>query len=306
MAFDAEGRLVVHEVAGVRIWPAGPIADQPAPSLHRLPDMKGSLFNMPRIARTPDGRIMALLRSQSVYLWRSDAPDRLIPVIPPPRPAGAPSTALATPPRAAGAPARTDAAAGDAAPLRFRAIQIAPGGSRLYLIDMPGRLHIWDISGSADDAEFRASEPSPGLRPLEGISSLALRRDGAVLAVGDPRIGAVTLFDMARQTVLGSIKLPADEPGSIFLALAFSADGRTLAIGSSQQGTISLYGVDPPDHPRLRLRLPGHRGLVTNLVFDASGNHLASAAGADPLVEVWDLDLIRRELTQRGLAADSP
>jgi hypothetical protein len=40
-----------------------------------------------------------------------------------------------------------------------------------------------------------------------------------------------------------------------------------------------------------------------NLVFDTTGTRLASASVADPpVVEVWYLDLIGRELKQRGLA----
>jgi WD40 repeat protein len=90
----------------------------------------------------------------------------------------------------------------------------------------------------------------------------------------------------------------------MFSALAFSPDGHTLATGS-HQGSISLYSVASPAQPRLRLRLPGHRGFVNSLVFDAPGTRLASASGTDTLVEVWDLDLIGRELSRLGLAEES-
>ena len=87
------------------------------------------------------------------------------------------------------------------------------------------------------------------------------------------------------------------------LALAFSPDGQDLAVGS-QQGTISIWSVAQPTKPRLRFRLPGHRGIVTNLAFDAQGQRLASATGIDPLVEVWDLELIQQELARLELAGD--
>ena len=87
-------------------------------------------------------------------------------------------------------------------------------------------------------------------------------------------------------------------PENFWLAMAFSPDGQNLAIGSAE-GTISLWSVAQPNQPRLRFHLPGHRGTITSLVFDTQGRRLASA-GTDPLVEVWDLDLIVRELIAWG------
>jgi len=133
-----------------------------------------------------------------------------------------------------------------------------------------------------------------------GATSLALRPDGAVLAVGD-RTGTVTLVDTARRTVLGRIKPQSGEGESFWLAMAFSPDGRDLAVGSPQ-GKISLWSVASPKQPRLRLNLPGHRGTNSLLVFDSQGRRLATAGSADPLVEVWDLDLLQRELMRLGLA----
>jgi hypothetical protein len=40
------------------------------------------------------------------------------------------------------------------------------------------------------------------------------------------------------------------------------------------------------------------------MVFDAQGTRLAGATMSDPLVEVWDLGLIGRELDRLGLAED--
>ncbi len=305
LAFDAHGRLVAHDTQELRIWPAGPLTVQTPPEFRRS-------FPRPSrpspLARTPDGRIMAVLRTSSVYLWYSETPGRLVPVIAPRRD-GAPPAASATPPPTSGGRARSEATGGNPSDTRFRAIQIAPDGRRIYLIDAgpPGHLHVWDIAGSPGDAELHASESIQKLPPIESISSLALRPDGGLLAVGDRNgTGTVTLIDTARQTVVGSIKPAGDESETFnfYLALAFSPDGRTLAVGS-QQGVISLYAVDSPSQSRLRLRLPGHTGLVRHLVFDAPGTRLATTSGEDPLVEVWDLDLIRRELAQRGFGEDA-
>jgi WD40 repeat protein len=301
LAFDAQGRLVAHDVQELRVWPAGPLALQTPPEVRiQLP-----MLSRPSLARTSDGRFLALLRSTSVSLWRSETPGRLFPVIPPRREGAA--TAPATPPPAAGNRARPNAG-GDSLENRFRAIQIGPGGRRLYLVDALAHLHVWEIAGSPEDAELHAIESHRKSSPIESISSIALRPDGEILAVGDRSgSGTVTLIGTKLQTVVGSIKPAGDEAETfnLNLALAFSPDGRTLAVGS-QQGIISLYAVDAPSRPRLRLRLPGHSGLVTHLAFDTPGTRLATTAtaGNDYVVEVWDLDLIRRELAQRGLAED--
>jgi eukaryotic-like serine/threonine-protein kinase len=121
------------------------------------------------------------------------------------------------------------------------------------------------------------------------------------LALGD-RTGTVTLVDTARGTLLGRIKPTSGEDESLLpLAMAFTPDGRDLAVGS-RQGVISLWSVASPTEPHLRLHLPGHRGIIRLLVFDSQGRRLASAGSVDPLVDVWDLDLLQRELINLGLA----
>ena len=145
---------------GLRIWPAGPGAVQTAPAFHGLPLRQVAFFPITPIARTPDGRIMALLRGPSVYLWRSEAPDRLVPVVPPPEAPDA-GDVPGLPPGAVGLPRQPAAAR----PTRFRAIQIAPGGDRLYLIDSPDRLHTWDIAGIAGRCRAPRQRGRPGLPP---------------------------------------------------------------------------------------------------------------------------------------------
>ena len=163
-------------------------------------------------------------------------------------------------------------------------------------------MHAWAIESRADgpEAKVQARELDWALPLTDAASSLALRGDGKLLAVGD-RAGTVTLVDPERCRVLDRIKPSSGEVESLLLALAFSPQGQDLAVGS-QLGTISIWSVVQPTKPRLRLRLPGHRGLVTNLVFDSRGQRLASAAGLDPLVEVWDLELIQQELARLGLS----
>ncbi len=296
LAFDDRGRLVVHELDGVRVWPAESVAHPPAPPPQSLPEIQTG-FRMLQMARASDGRTMALLRVSAVYLWRAEAPDPAVRVIPPTRPPAAVATlSIGT------NPGRSRGPGGDRS-VSFRNLQIAPGGRRLYLIDQMSRLHVWDVAGSPVDGQVAAADASGGFPIFEGITNLALRPDGGLLALGD-RMGAVTLVDTARRRILGSIRPAPGESESFWLALAFSPDGRNLAVGS-QQGVISIYAIDDPARPVLRFRLTGHRGRVLNLVFDDQGTRLASS-GLDPLVEVWDVDLIRRELERRGLATGTP
>ncbi len=248
------------------------------------------------MARTADGQIMVLVRSSAILLWHAERPDKLISVIPPPHSGPEASTGTSIGPR------RGATASIEAPPLRIRTIQIAPRGDRVYLIDQNGLMHAWAIESGAEgpEAQVQARDLGWSLQTTDGASSLSLRRDGKLLAVGD-RAGTVTLFDTDGPSVLERIKPSSGEVESLLLAIAFSPDGHDLAVGS-QPGTISIWSVAQPTRPRLRLRLPGHKGLVTNLAFDPQGQRLASATGTDPLVEVWDLELIQQELARLGLA----
>ena len=242
VAFDAEGRPVAHDVKGLRIWPAGSISAQ-APPIQQLSLPPVPVMWFTPMAKTPDGQTMALVRSSAVFLWHSQAPARLIPVIPPPH-SGADSA-----PAAINGSRRTTTSSADAPPLWYRAVQIAPRGDRIYLIDQKGLLHVWAIETASESAqsqvEAQARELDWSVPLAEVASSLALRRDGSVLAVAD-RAGTVTLFDTARQTVLERIKPSGGEAESLVLAIAFSPDGRDLALGS-QQGTISIWSIAQPN-----------------------------------------------------------
>ena len=185
----------------------------------------------------------------------------------------------------------------------FRAVQIAPRGDRLFLIDQTGLLHVWAIDGQADveASATQARDLNWDIPAAEGgFNNLTLSNNGAILALGD-RTQTVTLVNTSNQMVLDQIKPASGEAEVPRLALAFSTDGRELAVGSAD-ATVSLWSIVDPRRPRLRFRLPGHRaGFTTSLAFDAQGRRLASA-GMEPLVEVWDLELIQRELASLELA----
>jgi WD40 repeat protein len=238
---------------------------------------------------------MVLLRSSTITLWRPDQPDRFVTVVPPKR-SETEAAAGANP-----GIARNGGPGGEPGTTSYRAIQISPGGDRLFLIDLTGRLRVWRIEASSAEATtVQAIEVSGVISPPDGGSGLALSRDGSILAVGD-RSGTVSLLDAVRLRLLGQIGSRDSESKAPWMTLAFSPDGRELAVGS-QLGTISIWSVEHPENPRSRLELPGHKGIVTSLAYDEHGRRLASAAGLDALVEVWDLGLIDRELERLGLA----
>jgi eukaryotic-like serine/threonine-protein kinase len=111
----------------------------------------------------------------------------------------------------------------------------------------------------------------------------------------------VTLLDASKLVVVGQLKSPAKEPETFFPpALAFSPDGTELAVGS-ERGAISLWSLARPARPQLRLQLPGHQKRVNFLAYEPHGRRLASAT-FDSIVEVWDLDIIDRELVRLKLA----
>jgi WD40 repeat protein len=178
---------------------------------------------------------------------------------------------------------------------------VSPDARRLYLID-DVRAHAWSLT--QEDRRVRADRLAWGGdgNPPEGISSLALSPDGTLLALGD-RNGLVRLFDTSSLSEVGRIDAPESEARSLILALAFSPDGQDLAVGS-QQGAIFVWSLDRGKSGRvdagLRLRLPGHTGLVMNLTYDAQGDRLASA-GTGALVEVWNLAQLHTELDRLGL-----
>ena len=248
-------------------------------------------------AKTADGRMMAFVRSSSVFLWHADTPDKVVKVIPPPR------SGVESAHSQINSPQRLTTLSTDTPPLTFRAVQISPRGDRIYLIDQSGRLHVWALDGPSEvePSSSQARDLNWYVPVAEGgFNNLALRNDGAVLALGD-RTQTVTLVNTSNRRILDRIKPPSGEGQSALLALAFSRDGHELAVGS-EHGTISLWSVAQPTRPHLRFRLPGHRGITTSLVFDAQGRRLASAGIAEPLVEVWDLALIQRELARLQLA----
>ena len=296
LAFDESGRLVLHDPQGLRIYNSGSIPAENPPAFRiSAPPVPGGWFGgIPETARTPDGKIMAIVRSTNIYLWNAQSPAELISVDLPARSGAEPARNVAR---------RKGPGVSEPSVPVFLAIQIAPDGRRIYTVDVvPGAssvLRAWELDASSGATAVRARELESVSLP-DGRINFVLGVDGKRLAVAD-RTGQVTILDASTLVSLGRLKGPGKEPdGPRPPAIAFSPDGTELAVGS-ERGAISLWSVARPARPQLRLQLPGHPKLVNRLAYEPNGRRLASAT-PDSIVEVWDLDIIDRELVRLKLA----
>jgi serine/threonine protein kinase/WD40 repeat protein len=302
MAFDAQNRLVVHDGQGLRIWPAGtPFMNSP-PAYKIARTLGPGLGRMiPMMAKSADGHTMVVARASSLYLWHDQAPEKLIPINLPAQARTDPATFGRRGPPGKSAP--RPGGGPEFSMAQLWAIQVAPRGERIYAIEQgpgtPPNLRTLAIETSAAATSAQAHDLRVPVVLPDGANNLALAPDGGLLAVGD-RTGAVTLIETNGFRLLTRLDPPASETENFSPRMAFSPDGKYLAIGSWQSGTISLWSVTRPEQPTLFVHLPGHRGRILNLVFDAKGKRMASA-GSDALVEVWDLETIQRELSRLKL-----
>jgi WD40 repeat protein len=298
LAFDDLGRLVTVVLDRVQVWADPPKCPKGGVQVE-LPEFGGGPFrglNWPVLASSRDGHVMVLARGLQVFLWRSSNPGRLEAVFSPP--GLGPMFGRGRPGRFDGAN-RPDSSARPENPPRpgrfpgavaWRALAISPSGDRLYLADV-GRLHAWALEGTRARSLNWAGGPAD-------LTSLALRPDGRLLAVGSRTGGVVTLIDTETGVTVARLAPRTVEGDGAVRSLAFSPDGLELAAGT-EQGHINLWSLKDTSAPPLRL--PGRRRVVAALAYDPAGRHLASA-GSDKTVDVWNLDRLRDEFRQLGLA----
>jgi len=292
LAFDDRGDLLVLDADGPARFPAPgrrPAAEPPGapvPALRLplppiLPDPgrhgRGhppvNPFPFLALAHPAAGRALALTRLDEVWIGPAD---------------------LSAPPRRVTPPPEVDpldqaafwGLSGHVAP--WRQVALAPAADRLYLINREEGFRAWSLDGEARARDLEWAVP-------RGVTALALSRDGRTLALGD-HSGVVTLRDAATGAVRHRLTPPeGDNPDRIW-SLAFSPRGDELAVGTREHAR--LWRLAPAPEPLLRL--PGQHGRVGLLAYDAAGRHLAAGGEGRP-VAIWDLDLVRRELAQRGL-----
>ena len=248
---------------------SGPSSRRGGPS-RRDWDVRAAGFDL-----SADGRTLVLAQSTDVLIWSADDPasPRFL------------DTHLA---------ARPDATPGRDDPFsRFwRMAALSPSGDRVYLLNLGGELSAWSTEGAASGPIAWTAAPPPA-------SCLAVSPDGATLALGDREAGGVVLIDAHRGATRARLDPSPGDDGEADDAtvLAFSPDGRMLAVGT-KRGGARLWKLGPRPEPLVRL--PGHRGAIESLAFDAEGRRVASG-GHDQTVVVWDLDRARQELRTLGL-----
>jgi WD40 repeat protein len=263
-------------------------------------------------------------RFSRFFVWQTESPETLLPIIPqgwnpdfgPERehsipspsdsePAGtnpirSPSTS--PPPPGRGPHPRGGRPSGG---FRFSSARIAPNGNRIYILDFEtGIPQIWALERTDD--YFNARRINWSDAP-HGTVSMALSPDGKLLALGQ-KDGEIVFVETETLIQSGVIP-PVDPDGGPVQALAFSPDGLSLAAAPQHRPIFvwTMRTTVTDTEARIiregqdRLRLPVHRTPVRILAFDHDGTHLAGASTSDPLVEVWNLDEIQRELCRLGL-----
>ena len=303
MAFDDLGALVTLEPDALRVWPDPPRSpvDGFRIAIPHRPGGGGLL------ARSPDGRTLAVASYASIFLRHSADPKALVAVKLPAALASRARDFRFIRDRGPGpgpGPGPDPNRGRFGPPLSWRALAVAPAGDRLYLIESGppdgSVLQAWALDADAGGTQARLLT-WPGL-PADA-TALALSPDGTTLALG-LHSGGVVLIDTASGSLHDRLIPPTVSEGEgegdgQVASLAFAPDGATLAVGT-QQGSITLWSLSTVPAPLFRL--PAHRGqVVASLAFDPLGHSLASSGG-DKTVDVWDLRRIRQEFDKLGLA----
>jgi WD40 repeat protein len=264
------------------------------------------------IARSGDGRHLALLRSNEVLLWNAAAPEefRVVSLArdrdtgetsgPPERRKSARKGEGGGRPGGRGRGGRTP----------WGAAAIDPSASFLYALTWAGDLHAWRLDGStahplawASAATDRGRSVPMGTDPQPpAFTALALSPDGTTLALGR-RDGGIILVDARTGTGRRELAPPSSVEGETTVtSLTFAPNDQAMLAAGSSSGIVRLHRLRPPSEGPIEppLSLPPHAGTVRALAFDDTGRHLASA-GEDKSVEVWALDELGRALTRLDL-----
>src|SRR5262249_5322552 len=138
---------------------------------------------------------------------------------------------------------------------------------------------------SADDGAIRRGVSFP-----TEVATFVVMPDKSEALVGtsDGRIQRVRLPDL----VIAQERVVLDQPSN--LTMAISPDARLLAVGTSTPAGVRNLLVDPRTLEPLA-RLPDLDQRLHDMEFSPDGRYLAIAG---KLIVLWDLALVRAELTR--------
>jgi WD40 repeat protein len=165
-----------------------------------------------------------------------------------------------------------------------RAMAMSRDGRRVAASTWGNRIEVFDIA--------TGSRPCDPIELSAQVWAVAMSPDGSLLAAGDAR-GDVQLIDLAS----GTRRATWNESNEQIATLTFSPNGVWLAV-ASRDGSVRLHSGATG---AAVARLPGHAGGLNSLVFGPDSVTLATC-GADKLVHVWRLDVLRSELASIDLA----
>lgn len=301
LAFSPRGETLAS-VSGdgtTRIWDTDVRGLRDASRRRREADILDSAGGVDgAVAFSPDGKMLADVRSKAITLWNVMSTSR------------------------AGPPLRRVAGA-------FQCVAFAPDGKRLATGSMDGAVRLWDaasrlaveslpghqsrvthigfasggilVSGSgggssgvpasvklwdAASSKLMSSLPADSGMPQ---CPVAVSRDGKTVALGSPE-EHVILLDVASRRRVAIL-----EGTALALALAFSPDDKLVAAGN-RDGSVYLW--DRVTGLRTHV-LKGHVGPVLGIVFSPDSKTLATG-GMDTLVKLWSPSADQEEASLTG------
>lgn len=175
-------------------------------------------------------------------------------------------------------------------PSRTRPVAISSDGRVLAAVE-GSRVLVWDAKSGKEIARIEDRRRRP-----PGITTLALRGNGGLLALGDTA-GGIRLASTADASISGELAGHAGEVRK----LRFSPDGKLLG-SSGTDGTVRVW--DAASTKEL-LALAGQSPQGASIAFDPAGKRLAVAGPKNATFSVFDLATAKAIWTYstRGRAA---